>query len=33
MGRSIWVNRQQIRSTYLLEMLRDMENEPVIEET
>ena len=33
MGRSISVNRQQIRSTYLLEMLRDMENEPVIEET
>ncbi|MBQ2485764.1 MAG: ATP-dependent helicase, partial [Candidatus Methanomethylophilus sp.] len=33
MGRSISVNRQQIRSTYLLDMLRDMENEPVIEET
>ncbi|MCQ2078513.1 MAG: ATP-dependent helicase [archaeon] len=33
MGRSISVNRQQIRSTYLLEMLRDMDNEPVIEET
>ncbi len=33
MGRPISVNRQQIRSTYLLDMLRDMENEPVIEET
>ncbi|AGI48517.1 Lhr-like helicase [Thermoplasmatales archaeon BRNA1] len=33
MGRSISVNRQQVRSTYLLDMLRDMENEPVIEET
>ena len=33
MGRSISVNRQQIRSTFLLEMLRDMDNEPVIEET
>jgi len=33
MGRSISVNRQQTRSTYLLDMLRDMDNEPVIEET
>ena len=33
MGRSISVNRQQMRSAYLLETLRDMENEPVIEET
>ena len=33
MGRPISVNRQQIRSTYLLDMLRDMDNEPVIEET
>lgn len=33
MGRPISVNRQQIRSTYLLEMLGDMENVPVIEET
>jgi len=33
MGRSISVNRQQVRSTYLLDMLRDMDNEPVIEET
>ncbi len=33
MGRPISVNRQQTRSTYLLDMLRDMDNEPVIEET
>lgn len=33
MGRPISVNRQQIRSTYLLEALGDMENVPVIEET
>ena len=33
MGRPISVNRQQIRSTYLLEMLGDMDNVPVIEET
>ncbi|MBR5999310.1 MAG: ATP-dependent helicase, partial [Candidatus Methanomethylophilaceae archaeon] len=33
MGRAISVNRQQMRSAYLLETLRDMENEPVIEET
>ena len=33
MGRPISVNRQQVRSTYLLDMLRDMDNEPVIEET
>lgn len=33
MGRSISVNKQQTRSTYLLDMLRDMDNEPVIEET
>ena len=33
MGRPISVNRQQIRSTYLLEMLGDMERVPVIEET
>ncbi|MCQ2069772.1 MAG: ATP-dependent helicase [archaeon] len=33
MGRSISVNKQQMRSAYLLEMLRDMDNEPVIEET
>ena len=33
MGRPISVNRQQIRSTYLLEMLGEMENVPVIEET
>lgn len=33
MGRPISVNRQQIRSSYLLEMLGDMENVPVIEET
>ncbi|MBE6527410.1 MAG: ATP-dependent helicase [Thermoplasmata archaeon] len=32
-GRAISVNRQQTRSTYLLQMLRDMDNEPVIEET
>lgn len=32
-GRAISVNRQQVRSTYLLEMLRDMDSEPVIEET
>ena len=33
MGRPISVNRQQVRSTYLLETLGNMENEPVIEET
>lgn len=33
MGRPISVNRQQVRSTYLLEALGDMENVPVIEET
>ncbi len=33
MGRPISVNRQQIRSSYLLEMLSEMENMPVIEET
>ncbi len=33
MGRPISVNRQQVRSTYLLEMLGDMEDVPVIEET
>ncbi len=33
MGRSISVNKQQIRSAYLLDTLRDMDNEPVIEET
>ncbi|MBR7153514.1 MAG: ATP-dependent helicase [Candidatus Methanomethylophilaceae archaeon] len=33
MGRPISVNRQQVRSTYLLETLGDMENVPVIEET
>ena len=33
MGRPISVNRQQVRSTYLLEMLGDMEGVPVIEET
>ncbi|MEA4978182.1 MAG: ATP-dependent helicase [Methanomassiliicoccaceae archaeon] len=33
MGRSISVNRQQIRSSYLLEELGNMENMPVIEET
>lgn len=32
-GRAISVNRQQTRSTFLLETLRDMDNEPVIEET
>ncbi len=32
-GRPISVNRQQIRSTFLLEALGDMENVPVIEET
>ena len=32
-GRAISVNRQQTRSAFLLETLRDMENEPVIEET
>ena len=33
MGRSISVNRQQVRSSYLLETLGGMENVPVIEET
>lgn len=33
MGRPISVNRQQIRSTYLLEAMGDMEDVPVIEET
>ncbi len=33
MGRPISVNRQQLRSSYLLESLGDMENVPVIEET
>ncbi len=33
MGRPISVNRQQVRSSYLLEMLGDMEHVPVIEET
>jgi len=33
MGRSVSVNRQQVRSTYLLETLGNMENVPVIEET
>ena len=33
MGRPISVNRQQVRSSYLLEMLGDMERVPVIEET
>ncbi len=33
MGRPISVNRQQVRSTYLLEALGEMENVPVIEET
>ena len=33
MGRPISVNRQQIRSTYLLETLGDMDRVPVIEET
>ncbi len=33
MGRPISVNRQQIRSTYLLEALGGMEGVPVIEET
>lgn len=33
MGRPISVNRQQVRSTYLLETLGDMDNVPVIEET
>ncbi|MDO5861847.1 MAG: ATP-dependent helicase [Thermoplasmata archaeon] len=33
MGRPISVNRQQIRSTFLLEALGDMEDVPVIEET
>ena len=33
MGRPISVNRQQVRSTYLLETLGDMERVPVIEET
>ena len=32
-GRPISVNRQQIRSTFLLEALGDMEDVPVIEET
>ncbi len=32
-GRPISVNRQQVRSSYLLEMLGEMENQPVIEET
>lgn len=32
-GRPISVNRQQVRSTYLLEALGDMEDVPVIEET
>ena len=33
MGRPISVNRQQIRSSYLLDALGNMENVPVIEET
>ena len=33
MGRPISVNRQQIRSTYLLETLGEMDGVPVIEET
>lgn len=33
MGRPISVNRQQIRSTYLLDAMGDMEDVPVIEET
>jgi ATP-dependent Lhr-like helicase len=33
MGRPISVNRQQVRSTYLLDALGEMENMPVIEET
>jgi len=33
LGRPISVNRQQVRSSYLLDMLGDMENAPVIEET
>ena len=33
MGRPISVNRQQTRSSYLLDALGDMENMPVIEET
>jgi len=33
LGRPISVNRQQVRSSYLLDMLGDMENVPVIEET
>ncbi|MDR3283491.1 MAG: ATP-dependent helicase [Candidatus Methanoplasma sp.] len=33
MGRPISVNRQQMRSSYLLDALGNMENEPVIEET
>ncbi len=33
MGRPISVNRQQIRSAYLLDMLGNMEDVPVIEET
>lgn len=33
MGRPISVNRQQTRSSYLLETLGNMENQPVIEET
>ncbi len=33
MGRPISVNRQQVRSTYLLEALSNMEGVPVIEET
>ncbi|MDR2698936.1 MAG: ATP-dependent helicase, partial [Candidatus Methanoplasma sp.] len=33
LGRPISVNRQQIRSSYLLDMLGNMENAPVIEET
>jgi ATP-dependent Lhr-like helicase len=32
-GKPISVNRQQVRSSYLLEMLEDMEDVPVIEET
>ncbi|MCL1978621.1 MAG: winged helix DNA-binding domain-containing protein, partial [Methanomassiliicoccaceae archaeon] len=33
LGRPISVNRQQVRSSYLLDMLGNMENVPVIEET
>jgi len=33
LGRPISVNRQQVRSSYLLDMLGNMENAPVIEET